>query len=100
VCRLAANRRRLRGGRDRKRGLVIEQTTGRPVQFEITEKARQSIATWLACRGENLSDWRFPSRMPAGRYYPSILAAAQAMDQAHRPEAVRTWGTDAGVIDA
>ena len=55
-------------GAPRKRGLVIQQKAGRPVQFEITEQARRSIASWLARRGGDVSDWLFPSRMDPSRH--------------------------------
>ena len=55
-------------GAPRKRGLVIQQKTGRPVQFEITEQARRSIVAWLACRDGDLSDWLFPSRVNPSRH--------------------------------
>src|SRR5215218_1369505 len=31
----------------RRRATVIQQKTGRPVQFEITEQARRSLTDWL-----------------------------------------------------
>ncbi|MCH8616615.1 tyrosine-type recombinase/integrase [Sphingomonas sp. SM33] len=52
----------LRGGALRRRAIVIQQKTGRPVQFEITEQARRSLAEWLKVRRGNAS-WLFPSRM-------------------------------------
>ena len=52
----------------RKRATVIQQKTGRPVQFEITEQARRSIGGWLDRRGADPSDWLFPSRMYPGRH--------------------------------
>jgi integrase len=47
----------------RKRAIVIQQKTGRPVQFEITDQARTSISKWLEQRRPSLEDWLFPSRM-------------------------------------
>src|SRR4028119_1992287 len=35
------------GARVRSRGIVIQQKTGRPVQFELLEPARTSILAWL-----------------------------------------------------
>jgi len=37
-------------GAVRRRAIALQQKTGRPVQFEITDQARQSIARWLNCR--------------------------------------------------
>jgi len=51
------------GGQVRLRATVIQQKTGRPVQFEILEPARTSILAWLECRGGTLDDFVFPSRI-------------------------------------
>ena len=50
-------------GAIRQRAIVIQQKTGRPVQFEITETARRSIADWLKIRRADPDGWLFPSRM-------------------------------------
>ena len=50
------------GGHVRSRAMVIQQKTGRPVQFELLEPARGSILAWLECRGGALDDFAFPSR--------------------------------------
>jgi integrase len=51
----------------RARSMVIQQKTGRPVQFEITADARASLLAWLECRGGTVEDYVFPSRAdPAG----------------------------------
>jgi integrase len=46
----------------RRRGLILQQKTSRPVQFEITEQTRQSVGSWLNRRGDQPADWLFPSR--------------------------------------
>jgi integrase len=51
------------GGRVRSRAIVIQQKTGRPVQFELLEPARGSILAWLERRGGTLDDFAFPSRI-------------------------------------
>jgi integrase len=51
------------GGRVRARAMVIQQKTGRPVQFELLEPARGSILAWLERRGGTLDDFVFPSRI-------------------------------------
>jgi integrase len=50
------------GARVRSRAIVIQQKTGRPVQFELLEPARTSILAWLERRGGSLDDYAFPSR--------------------------------------
>ena len=51
------------GGQVRVRALVVQQKTGRPVQFEILEPARMTILSWLERRGGTLDDYAFPSRI-------------------------------------
>ena len=51
------------GGRVRSRAIVIQQKTGRPVQFELLEPARSTILAWLERRGGTLDDFAFPSRI-------------------------------------
>lgn len=47
----------------RTRSIVIQQKTGRPVQFELTADVRTSLLAWLECRGGNAQDYAFPSRI-------------------------------------
>ena len=51
------------GGVLRRRAIVIQQKTSRPVQFEITEQTRCSLAEWLRVRKGEPDGWLFPSRM-------------------------------------
>ena len=55
-------------GAVRNRSSVIQQKTGRPVPFEITEPAREALAHWLEVRGSRRDDWLFPSRTRAGAH--------------------------------
>jgi len=48
------------GAEMRTRAIVIQQKTGRPVQFEITSDARRSL---LERRGGSIEDYAFPSRI-------------------------------------
>ena len=43
--------------------MVIQQKTGRPVQFEITADTRASLLAWLERRGGSVDDFAFPSRV-------------------------------------
>jgi integrase len=54
------------GGSLRARSTVIQQKTGRPVPFEITEPTRDALAAWLQIRGKRSDDWLFPSRSRRG----------------------------------
>ena len=52
------------GGSDiRTRAIVVQQKTGRPVQFELTADVRGSLLAWLVRRGGATSDFVFPSRV-------------------------------------
>ena len=47
----------------KRRVVILQQKTGRPVQFEVTEQARRSIAAWVDSKQLGSDDWLFPSRM-------------------------------------
>jgi integrase len=49
----------------KRRVMILQQKTGRPVQFEVTEQTRRSIAAWVERKGLGTDDWLFPSRMNA-----------------------------------
>ncbi|MDR5755096.1 MULTISPECIES: tyrosine-type recombinase/integrase [unclassified Caballeronia] len=51
------------GGHVVSRATFMQQKTQRPVQFEITELTRQSVAAWISARGLTPSDYPFPSRL-------------------------------------
>jgi site-specific recombinase XerC len=51
------------GGSIRNRSTVIQQKTGRPVQFEIMSEARKSLTAWLERRHGTIQDFVFPSRI-------------------------------------
>lgn len=56
------------GGQIRSRAIVTQQKTGRPVQFELLEPARNSILAWLERRGGSLDDFVFPSRIDHAKH--------------------------------
>ena len=45
------------------RAIVMQQKTRRPVQFEVTEQRRESIAAWIRSSGQHPEDYLFPSRL-------------------------------------
>ena len=51
------------GAEIRHRAIVVQQKTGRPVQFELTADARASLLVWLERRGGSVEDYAFPSRI-------------------------------------
>lgn len=55
-------------GAVRSRAIVIQQKTGRPVQFEITEQTRRSLVDWIRIRRGEPDGWLFPSRMVHGSH--------------------------------
>ena len=46
----------------RYRATIVQQKTGKPVQFELTQQTRESLIAWLTPRGGGLQDFVFPSR--------------------------------------
>jgi site-specific recombinase XerC len=58
----------LSGSRVRARATVVQQKTGRPVQFELLEAARSSIQAWLEHRGGTVDDYVFPSRSEQAKH--------------------------------
>ena len=72
------------GGLLRLRATVIQQKTGRPVPFEITDTTREALTAWLALRGRRTDDWLFPSRSRPGdhistRQYARLVGLWVAM---------------------
>ena len=47
------------------RTIVMQQKTQRPVQFEITEHTRESLADWVRRANRQPQDYLFPSRLHA-----------------------------------
>jgi len=43
----------------------MQQKTRRPVQFDITEQTRESVAAWIRCAGRRPDDYLFSSRLSA-----------------------------------
>jgi integrase len=50
-------------GRVQSRALIVQQKTGRPVQFEITVPTRQSIQHWIEHAQLRSTSYLFPSRV-------------------------------------
>jgi integrase len=65
------------------RATVMQQKKQRPVQFEITERTRQSVEAWIAKRGLRSADYLFPSRVHTSAH----LSTRQYARLVHR------WGS-------
>ncbi len=52
----------------RLRTTIVQQKTGRPVPFELTETTRETLAAWLKLRELRAGDWLFPSRSRLGEH--------------------------------
>ena len=50
----------------KRRVVFMQQKTGRPVQFEVTEQTRRSIVGWVQGKRLTFDHWLFPSRIKAG----------------------------------
>ncbi len=55
-------------GSIRPRSSVLQQKTGRPVPFEVTDATKEALTQWLAVRRSKGSDWLFPSRTNQGEH--------------------------------
>ena len=51
------------GVRVQPRARIVQQKTGRPVRFEITEPTRQSVEQWIAAAALRPPDFLWPSRI-------------------------------------
>ena len=69
------DRRTREGGHVRSRAIVMQQKTGRPVQFEILEPARITILAWLERRGGAVDALPFPA--------VSIMPPTSALGSTH-----------------
>jgi integrase len=54
------------GGTVRLRTSIIQQKTGRPVPFELTDPTREALTAWLKRRPAETGDWLFASRSRSG----------------------------------
>jgi integrase len=50
-------------GNVRERAVIVQQKTGRPVQFELTEQTREAVHAWMAQGVMRDGDYLFPSRV-------------------------------------
>ncbi|MGB5166280.1 MAG: tyrosine-type recombinase/integrase [Woeseiaceae bacterium] len=50
------------------RATVMQQKTGRPVRFEITQKSRKSVNDWIEGANLRSSDYLFPSRIRTSQH--------------------------------
>ncbi len=67
-----------------RRAIVLQQKTGRPVQFEITEQTRQAVVNWISLAQLKAIGYLFPSgvrRSPhlSTRQYARIVDAWAAL---------------------
>mgnify|MGYP000847455390 FL=1 len=51
------------GGQLLSRAMVVQRKTQRPVQFELTEPTRTTVAAWIAKAGLKPENFLFPSRL-------------------------------------
>ena len=81
------------GGRVRTRATVVQQKTGRPVQFELLEAARSSLQTWLEHRGGTLDDYAFSSMTDRARHirYSAICQAGRRVRDCDRVATRGLW---------
>lgn len=51
------------GDRTAARANVVQQKTGRPVQFELTDPTREAVSSWINLAHLRSEDFLFPSRV-------------------------------------
>lgn len=56
------------GGTVRLRTSIVQQKTGRPVPFELTDPTREALTACLRRRPAAIGDWLFPSRSQPGEH--------------------------------
>lgn len=66
---------RVSGGQIRTRAIVMQQKSGRPVQFELLPDARNSLVAWLERRGGTVDDCVFPIRVDHSGHLSTRLHA-------------------------
>lgn len=69
------------------RTTIMQQKTGQPVQFEITEQTRESLTNWIEHAGLKYDDYLFPSRIHAS---PHLTTRQYA-------RIVKSWVTSIGL---
>lgn len=78
------------GGQMTTRAMVMQQKTGRPVQFEITQLTREAVQAWIQHAKLNPSDFLFTSRVTSSPH----LSTRQYARIVHR------WVEEAGLESA
>jgi len=72
------------------RAIIMQQKTHRPVEFEITEQTRESVAAWIRHAGRQPADYLFSSR----------LSGSPHLSTRQYPRIVRRWVRDIGLNPA
>ncbi|WP_313273824.1 tyrosine-type recombinase/integrase [Stenotrophomonas sp.] len=75
------------GGKIAPRAMVMQQKTHRPVQFEITQMTRESVAAWI-----KLADLSSPDRL-----FPSRVSNSPHLSTRQYARIVHRWVEDAGL---
>jgi integrase len=67
-------------GEVRERAAIVQQKTGRPVQFELTEQTREVLHSWITQQSLDVGTSLFPSRVH-GRPHLSTGQYARIVNQ-------------------
>ena len=77
----------------RHRATIVQQKTGKPARFELTQQTRESLIAWLTHRGGGLQNFVFPSRADAdGHISTRQSARLQQCFEAVTPEGLPNLG--------
>ena len=59
----------------RERAIIVQQKTGRPVQFELTEQTREAVHAWMTQHALYDGGYLFPSRVHTCQHLSGQKAA-------------------------
>lgn len=74
-------------GRVQSRALIVQQKTGRPVQFELTEHTRRSVQRWI----------EKAQLQPGGYLFPSRVNKSQHLSRRQYARIVDRWVIEIGL---
>ena len=75
------------GSQIARRAVVLQQKTGRTVQFEISDQTRKAVSDWIEKAGLGFNDFLFPSRSRKGKHVTTRQYA----------RLVKDWVSDIGL---
>ncbi len=76
------------------RAMVMQQKTGRPAKFEITEQTRNAVSNWIRLAKLSPSNYLFPSRIHQSPHLSLInMRASRLVGAFHWTRSKGVWNT-------